>query len=165
MDKALTEQQVLDKLEIPDFRHMTKEKIMTFASMLQNMDPEVAKKAIEQFPDFAKMALDALTDYRDVFEKTLDSNNESSKQCFKTYDEILDALKACVEREDIDFEERKFYIDKMMEIAQMAEKKDSENKNFVWKMIGTASMVVIAVVGSGAALLGGNVDFKLPKLK
>lgn len=46
----LSEKKVLKKLGIEDFRHMTKDKIVQFASMLPQMDPEVAKKALEQFP-------------------------------------------------------------------------------------------------------------------
>ena len=53
MSKTLTEQKVLKKLGIPDFRHMTKDKVVRFASMLPKMNPEVAKKALEQFPEFA----------------------------------------------------------------------------------------------------------------
>lgn len=63
MSNQLTEREVLQQLNIPDFQHITKDKIMTFASMLQNMEPEVAKKALEQFPEFAKMALEVLKDY------------------------------------------------------------------------------------------------------
>lgn len=32
---------------------MTKDKVMTMVTMLDRMDPEVAKKALEQFPEFA----------------------------------------------------------------------------------------------------------------
>ncbi|WP_156951394.1 hypothetical protein [Lacrimispora aerotolerans] len=46
MSETITEQKVLNKLDIPDFRHMTKDKVMGFASMLPDMDPEVAKKAL-----------------------------------------------------------------------------------------------------------------------
>ena len=57
MNRTLTEQKVLRKLGIQDFRHMTKEKVTGFVSMLPRMDPEVAKKALEQFPDFTKTAI------------------------------------------------------------------------------------------------------------
>lgn len=60
MSKPLTEKQVLKKLGIPDFRHMTKAKVMQFATMLPYMDPEVAKMALEQFPEFAKRATEIL---------------------------------------------------------------------------------------------------------
>jgi hypothetical protein len=45
MSKLLTEQKVFRKLDIKDFRHLTKDKVITMASMLDKMDPEVAKKA------------------------------------------------------------------------------------------------------------------------
>lgn len=165
MSKQLSEVEVLKQLDIPDFRHMTKDKVINFASMLQNMDPEVAKKAIEQFPEFAKMSLEAFKEYRTVLEKTLDANKESSKDCFNLYDKVLSALEKCVSQEEISFEEKKYYLDNMMEIARMVEKKDSENKAFYWKVIGAGTVAVISIVGLGAAALGGKFDFELPKPK
>lgn len=165
MSNQLTEREVLQQLNIPDFRHITKDKIMTFASMLQNMEPEVAKKALEQFPEFAKMALEVLKDYRNVMEKTLDGNSASSKQCYDIYNEVIDALKTCLAKGDLPFEEKKYYIEKMMEIAKMAESKDTENKGFNWRMISLGTLSVFTVVGIGASILGGNTNIKLPKPK
>ena len=48
--KQLTEQEVLEILDIPDFRHMSKDKVMKFASELPNMDPQVAKSCIVAIP-------------------------------------------------------------------------------------------------------------------
>ena len=48
MANQLTEQQVLNKLGIPDFRHLSKNNVMQFASILNEMDPAVAVKALEQ---------------------------------------------------------------------------------------------------------------------
>lgn len=47
MSNELTEQQVLQVLNIPDFRHLSKDTVMAFASMVSDMDPDVAKKALE----------------------------------------------------------------------------------------------------------------------
>lgn len=44
----MSEAKVLKKLDIADFRHLTKDKVIKMASMLDKMDPEVAKKALEQ---------------------------------------------------------------------------------------------------------------------
>jgi glycyl-tRNA synthetase alpha subunit len=162
MSNQLTEREVLQQLNIPDFRHITKDKVMTFASMLQNMEPEVAKKVLEQFPEFAKMTLEVLKDYKEVMEKTLDNNSESSKQCFDIYNEVMNALKSCLAKDDISFEEKKFYIDKMMEIAKMAESKDLENKGFNWRTITMGTLAVLTVLGIGASILGGNTNIKLP---
>ncbi|MFD1850775.1 hypothetical protein [Oceanobacillus bengalensis] len=165
MSNQLTEQEVLQQLNIPDFRYITKDKVMTFATMLQNMDPEVAKKALEQFPEFAKMTLEVLKDYKGIMEKTLDENSVSSKQCYDIYNEVMDALKSCLAKDDLPFEEKKYYIEKMMEIAKMAESKDTENKGFNWKMISLGTVAVFTVVGIGASILGGNTSIKLPKSK
>lgn len=162
---AVIEQEILQKMDIPDFRHMTKDKIVTFASMLNDMEPEVAKKALEQFPDFAKMALEILEDYNEIMEKTLDLNSLSSKQCFDIYNEVVGALKSCLTKDDLPFEEKKYYIEKMMEIADMADNKDNENKEFNWKIISLGTFAVFSVVGIAASVLGGNANIKLPKLK
>lgn len=49
MNKSLTEQKVLKKLNIEDFRHLTKDKVITMASILDKMDPEVAQKPWSNF--------------------------------------------------------------------------------------------------------------------
>jgi len=165
MSKLLTEKQVLKQLNIKDFRHISKDKVMEFASMIHKMDPDVAKKALEQFPDFANIALEALNDYKAILEKAVDANEKGSKQCYDVYTEIVSALKDCIKQENISFAEKQYYIDKMMEIAKMAEKLEGENKKFNWGVIKAGAVVVAAVVGFGASLLGGKVNIKLPKGK
>lgn len=159
MSKKLTEAQVLKALNIPDFRHITKDKVISFASMLNTMEPEVAKKALDQFPEFARLALSVLQEYKGVIEKAQDSTSASAKQCLELYNEVIQALKACLAKEHIPFEEKKYYIDNMMEIAKMAEAKDSEGKQFNWKILGYGAAAVIFIAGAGAAILGGNIHF------
>ena len=65
MRRSYTEKQVLKKLGISDFRHLSKDKVIKFASMVPNMQPEVAKKALEQFPNFASTSLDLMRDYKE----------------------------------------------------------------------------------------------------
>ena len=71
----------------------------------------------------------------------------------------------CAQKEDIPFEEKRYYIDKMIEIAKMADEKDRENKGFTWKVIGAFSVAAISIIGIGASALGGNFNFNLPKPK
>lgn len=159
----MSEQEVLQQLGIPDFRHMSKDKVMAFASMLNSMEPEVAKKAIEQFPQFAKMSLEALEDYRHVMEQALEQNSVNTKQCYDIYNDIISALRSCVSQENISFEEKKYFIEQMKEIAQMASKKDSENKTFLWKILGIAATLCLVVVAGAGALIGGKFSLNLPE--
>ena len=66
MSYQLSEKDVLKKLGIDDFRHLSKKNIMHFASMIDRMDPEVAKKALEQFPTFASTSKEALMEYKNT---------------------------------------------------------------------------------------------------
>lgn len=162
MSRQLTEAQVLKQLNIPDFRHLSKDNVMSFASMLSEMDPEVAKKAIEQFPDFAKTTMDALRDYKGVIEKSFEDDKESANQCYALYNRIQDALEKCLDKDDLSFEERKYYIEQMKEVAAMAAAKDSEGKKFKWVNLAAFGTLAIAVIGGSLALLGGNTDFNIP---
>lgn len=161
----MTEQEVLKKLDIQDFRHMTKDKVVSFASMLANMDPEVALKALEQFPEFSKTVIELATDYKETIEKGLAGNSESTKVCHEVCTTIIDSLKSQLEKDNLPFDERKYYIEKMMEAAQMVQQKDSENKNFIWKVLGLAGAATLILGGTMAAVLGSNVEFKLPGSK
>lgn len=49
------------------------------------------------------------------------------------------------------------------ETVQMADKKDSEKRQFNWGIIKVASGVLGFALGVGISLLGGNVNIKLPK--
>ena len=158
MSKHLSEKEVLKKLDIPDFRHLTKDKVVSFASLMSEMDPVVAQKAIEQFPEFAKVTLDALKDYKKVLDKTLDKNSESLNRCYNIYDKITVALTQCLEKEDISFEERKYYIEQLKEIAQMARGTDADNKKFNWGLVAAGGAALATVIGVTFAALGGKFD-------
>ena len=79
MKYTMSEKKVLKKLGIPDFKHMTKDKVVKFASMLPYMDPEVAKVALEQFPVFKDLASDLVVQYKMVIDKVLDENRISQQ--------------------------------------------------------------------------------------
>jgi len=161
----MTEHEVLKKLGIKDFRHVTKDKVITFASMFTKMDPITRQKALDQFPYYAGAIIELATDYKDIIEKGLAGNAESTKACHEVCTIIINSLKSQLEKDDLPFEERKYYIEKMMEAAQMMRQKDSENKNFTWNILVLAGAAAVILGGTLAVALGANVDFKLPDLK
>ena len=130
MGRSLTEQKVLKKLGIEDFRHLTKDKVIKMASMIDKMDPEVAKKALEQFPDFANTTKEMLVEYKNTLDKSLESNRESVQTFYNSCNSMIESLQKQLEDKNLTFEERKYIIDTMLEISKMMEAKDSENKKF-----------------------------------
>ena len=156
MTRTLSEKKVLKKLGISDFRHMTKDKIVKFASMLPYMDPEVAKKALEQFPAFKDLASDLVTQYKGIVDKAIDGNEISQKAFYDACNSIIQSLQKELEDDDITSEEKERIEDKMIKVAQMIGEKDSENKGFLLKCLAIGGFVVTAIGGVAAAILGSN---------
>ena len=163
MNRKLEEHQVLKKLGIPDFRHITKEKVIDFASMLPEMAPEVAKKALEQFPEFAKTILEITKDYKNILETCMMDNSTSTKAYYDACNIIIESLTKRLEKDDLSFEEQKDITDKMLEISKMISAKDTENKGFNWNVISIVSIATVFIVGGITAVLGGKVNINLPK--
>ncbi len=161
MSKLLTEQKVLKKLNIENFRHLTKDKVITMASMLDKMDPEVAKKAIEQFPEFSNTAKEMLKEYKDTLEKGLETNKESVESYYSVCKATIETLQKQLENGELSFEERKYIIDKMLEVSKMMSEKDSENKKFIAIMGGLGLAAVGLVVAGLSSALGGNTNIEV----
>lgn len=147
---------MLKKLGISDFRHMTKDKIVQFASMLPYMDPEVAKCALEQFPSFRELAVDVLKQYKFTVDQAIESNKESQKAFYNACNTILVSLQKELEDDTIDSEERSRIEDKMIFVAGMIGEKDTENKKFIMKMLGAFGILTSVGIAAGAAILGSN---------
>ena len=161
MSKLLTEQKVLKKLNIENFRHLTKDKVITMASMLDKMDPEVAKKAIEQFPEFSNTAKEMLSEYKDSLDKGLESNKESVESYYSVCKSIIETLQKQLEDEQLTFDERKYIIDKMLEVSKIMGEKDSENKKFIAIMSGLGLAAFGLVVAGLSSALGGNTNIEM----
>lgn len=156
----MSEAKVLKKLDIADFRHLTKDKVIKMASMLDKMDPEVAKKALEQFPEFANTTKEMLSEYKESLDKGLESNNESVKAVYDTYNAIIASLQKELENENLTFEQKKYIIEQMKDVAEKVDKKDTENKRFIAGMAALATIVVGGTVAVLASVLGGNTQIE-----
>ena len=160
MSNYLTETQILNKLNIPDFRHMTKDKIIAFASMIQDMDPEVAKSAIQQFPNFSKMVLDAINEQKTVMISISDNNRNVTEKCLNVLDNIGNSISKCLDEKELSFEEKKYYIDMLMEIANLGAEVEQRNSeiNAQAQILVTIATIVLGAFAS--SILGGNIRFR-----
>ena len=154
MNRSMTEDKVLRKLGIPDFRHLTKDKVVSFVSMLPYMDPDVAKHALEQFPAFAETSLAIVGCLKDSLATIVSGNAENMSEFNTRCQEALSALEAELKREDLTDEGRKLVIDGIMGIIEMISKKDSENKEFLSRLLHGAILVSAFTLACLAAALG-----------
>lgn len=164
MENSMTEQNVLKKLGINDFGQLKRENCMQFASILDKMEPEVAQKALEQFPEFAKTSKEILCGYREIIERGILSNDASMKAVYDAYNSIMDALQKELDKDCLTFEEKKYILEKMEEIADKIDKKDTENKKWIAGIGIVAGVVCCVVVAVLASLLGGDTSVKTKDL-
>lgn len=154
MNKSLSEAKVLKALDIPDFRHMTKDKVVSFVSMLPNMDPEVAKKALEQFPEFAKTTLEIVERLKASIDNSLEGNSANMAEFNGACRAMLDALEVELHKDGLSAEEKADIAERMTQVLDMMYRKDSENKEFLRDIVKGVVIFGVCLVVSLAGLLG-----------
>ena len=157
MSRPYTELQVLRQLDIPDFRHLTKNKVIAFASMIPRMDPEVAKKALEQFPNFASTSLDIMKEYREIIETASDDDRESTQKCYEMYDRVMNSLEMILQEDELTFDEKTYILDQMKFVADEVSRKDSEKSNNRLKILSIAGGVAAGIVAVLGSIIGSNI--------
>lgn len=156
MRRPYTEKQILKKLDIPDFRHLTKDKVIAFASMVPNMQPEVAKKALEQFPNFASTSLDIMQEYKTIFEEAIADGREGAQVTYEMYRRIMDSDQKMLENE-LSFEQEMIILDHMKETADAVASFNLERTQNRMKLLALAGGVATAAIAILGAALGSNI--------
>lgn len=165
MDTLLSESRVKEILGIDDFRHMTKDGAVEFVSMMAQMEPEVALKALEQFPELAKTAVSWAGDYKETMLKVLDVNSEESKGIIASLQATLECMNRRLENDDLSSEDFKILVDSICKIQdQMLRLHESNQKHG----INVLQMGLKALMVLGGVLLiglGASGRIKVPSIK
>ena len=156
MAHYMSEKRGLRKLGIPDWRHMTKDKVVRFASMLHKMDPEVAKMALEQFPNFTNLATEMVVHYNHIIEKVLESNATGSQNYYDTCNSIIVTLKEELKDPNLSFDQRQWVISQMIELSRDIRMQNNEDKTFWIKLVGGLAAFLALLAAIAAAILGAG---------
>ena len=157
MRYSLSEKKVLKRLGIEDFRHMTKDKIVQFASMLPQMDPEVAKKALEQFPEFKDMAVEVVKNLQQSIEIGVNSADRSQDQFYLTCNKVIDLLNDQLNKDGLTDEKESEIRDNIMQVVSFMAEKDSEHKAFILSTVKTICASAAVIVLAATSVLGTNI--------
>ena len=151
--RYVTENDVKRALKIDSFRNLSKDKVMEFASMIPDMDKDVAIAIINQFPSYADFGKTAISKYMEVCNKLLDNNKESQSSAIYSYQSVLDTLSKRMETACNTEEERKAITEDMITVADKIAELDQKNKQFLKDMTNRVICgIAIAVCAIGAAL-------------
>ena len=161
----LSEQDVLRELDVPTFRHVTKDKLMSFAAMRQSMDPETAQKAIEQIPHLTQALTEILGDYSEVVKQGLTSNDEHMRSYFAIAATTIDALQRELDKPDLSFEERCAIMDRMLAVNEQVSGQVTEGQKFIHRGQIIFGSIIVFCFGAVAAILGANTNIQIAKPK
>lgn len=95
MEYTNNEKQILSLMERTDFRNLSKNDVLSYASNLNELRPEVAQQVIAQFPELAKLIQSTMAEYKDILEKIVASDDESTNQVYGViYKEVDNAAES-----------------------------------------------------------------------
>lgn len=144
MEYTPIEQQTLAMMRRTDFKNLSKSDVLSIASKLGELRPDVAKEVIAQFPEFAKLIQSSMEEYKDILGNIISSDDESIKQVYAIADKDMDTsadsrkqfydfagkvhadLSKCLDNPDLTAEERKDILAQEMEILKAVSEKDTE---------------------------------------
>lgn len=144
MEYTNNEKQFLSLMERTDFRNLSKNDVLSYASKLNELRPEVAQQVIAQFPELAKLIQSTMAEYKDILEKIVASDDESTNQVYDILNKGIDSaavsrrefieyadkvradLSKCLDNPNLTPEQQKDILDRQMEIFHEVDKKDTE---------------------------------------
>ncbi len=156
------EKRALEIMKKDNFRGISKKNVMQFVSILDKVDPEVAKAIIAQMPEVVKGVVENEKAYAGILAKCTESCGKSTSSCFQTEDDIVKALQKEIDKEDTTFEQKQYYFEKMEAAAERKEKKDSEHKNTILTIAKYGGQAIIMGLFISAGLYLGKAGFTIP---
>lgn len=143
------EKAVLEKLNIPDFRHVSKDNVLALVSEINNADPEVALKIIEQIPELSNYLLESLGYVRDELSDILEKEHKSEQSFLDISNREIDILEAQL-NDDLSFDQKLEICDRIDNIRTEIKEHHTEKRHFLIKV---GELIAGTVVGLGAIIV------------
>lgn len=91
MEYTQRERDVLAMMKRTDFKNLSKDDVISFASKIGELRPEVAKEVLAQFPEFVGLMKSALTEYKGMLDTIISSDDESIKEYYGIANKEMDS--------------------------------------------------------------------------
>jgi len=144
MEYTNQEKEFLSVMGRTDFKNLSKNDVIGFASKLGDLRPEVATQVLAQFPELAKMIRETMTDYKCILENIINSDDqsinhvydildseinnagESRNEYIEFADKVRSDLSKCLDNPNLTEKQRREICEQEMQILNMVDKKDVE---------------------------------------
>ena len=144
MEYTIEEKGILDLMGRTDFRNLSKGDVISYASKLAELRPEVARDVLAQYPQFVDLMKTALSEYRQEIDKIIENDDasiehyytytekdqaESSKSRTEYYDflkQVQADYSKCLDNPNLTPEQMMEMLKEETKLAEMAAAKDKE---------------------------------------
>lgn len=90
MEYTPMEKDVLSIMQRTDFKNLSKGDVISFASKIGELRPEVAKEVLAQFPEFVLLMKSALIEYKEMLNTIVSSDDASIKEYYDIANKEMD---------------------------------------------------------------------------
>ena len=155
----LTEEKVMEMLNISSFKDFPKEKFKDFIALFPQMDPEIQMKALEQFPELISSAKDYLSVLKENTNEVLRSGEKISEMVCNACQKEIDCLNEMLNKEQLSREEKKDIFEAIFKIQQRLFEESDKHRRFADDLhkrtieAGFAT-IVLAAVAIGVKAVG-----------
>lgn len=125
MTRSECEIQALDWLGIPSFRNVNKEMVVELFSRVGQMDPEVAKAALEQMLHITRSAAEVFGGAAETAKEAIESNSDMQKGCHETTARVISIAETIARSPDSSPEVRMEAL-KIIDMAAEREERSTE---------------------------------------
>ncbi len=155
MEYKDVEKQFLALLDRTNFKNLSKNDVITYASKLNELRPEVAMQVVAQYPELVKLIQSVMIECKEMLEKVIESDDASINRVYDTTDKVisnddesrnlffnlankvLSDCGKCLENPNLTFKEQKEIRDQEMEVLHMYYEKDKEIRDQDMEIVKT----------------------------
>lgn len=145
------ERNVLAELGRANFKNLGKSDVLSLVSKIDQMRPEVAKAALEQYPEFVNAVKDLMVQYKDSITTVMESDDKSLEHVYQIIQsehsladkgrddwfslarDVRADIGKCLDNPNLSEDERREMLDREMKIVEMADKKDNDVRESISK--------------------------------
>ncbi len=160
MNYSIDEQKALQRLNVGSFREVTKDRLVELMSMIPDMSPEVAKKALEQIPNFTSNSTKVLGELKGALMTSIASEDKALDAVTKSRFNTIDCLCKLLESEELSFEQKMLVVENINLLNDKNSQDYERHQNFLIEGIRTLAVPCMFFIAGTLSLLGLKANVK-----
>lgn len=157
MEYTSEERDFLVLTERTNFKNLSKNDVLSYASKLNELRPEVAKQVLAQYPEVVKLLQTSMDEYRKMLAEIIESDDKSIEHFHSVVDKEMEQIESsreqfydfaskvradlsrCLDEPNLSLEEQKEIREQEMEIFRIVSQKDTEIREKEMELVTMAN--------------------------